>query len=241
MKTNISTQVPPPSFEAIQLSDITIHPNLPIELVSILYSQNFKSFAPKIFSEHSARYLIRQHPILVTKTSDNKWSCIAGFRSLQIAHSCLPQNETIWVMIQQMVSKDEIVETATFDLYLNHLSYSIDDRLWDVELAKIWKLTNSKNRKKVTPGLTTKKKLAELLDIPPQRLSTSSLIKTRSKQKKFLEQTVLFPSSDKKYLTDQLAELYKLQKKAKAENNISDLIYIENMIGKLKKRMPGNN
>ncbi len=129
---------------------------------------------------------------------------------------------------------------AKFDLYLTHLGYSLDDRLWDVELAKVWELTSLKNRKKLSPDLTTKKKLAALLNIPAQRLSSPGKIKSRSKQKTFLGQPAFFPSSDNKFPHDQLGELNKLRKKAQSENNFTDIIYLDNEIAKLKRRLPGN-
>jgi len=230
----------PPSFQAVKITEISLHPELPIQVKTILNSQTFQALAPKIFSDFSARFLIRQHPIVVTKTDDKKWACFAGFRSLQIAQTCLPENETIWAMAISEITKNEIIEMSKYDLYLTHLGFSLDDRLWDIELVKLWELTSIQSRKELTPGLTTKKKLANLLDVSAQRLSTPGKTKDRSKQKKFLGQPVLYPSSEKKFPQDQLGELNKIRKRARAENNLADLLYVENEIRNYKKRLPGN-
>ncbi len=98
-----------------------------------------------------------------------------------------------------------------------------------------------KKSKNTYPWINDQKKLAELLDVSPQQLSSPGKTKPRIRQKKFLGQPVLFPSSEKKFLNDQLGELNKLRQKAQKEGNLSSLLFLDKEIKKLKNRLPGNN
>ena len=219
-----------PQPTKIKVEDIVLHQDIPADNIMAAGTINFKTHSPDIFTPDAARFFVRKHPPEGILNSDGTASCFAGLRSLQMAYSCLSENEEIFILIHENLSKEMIQKISLYDLYLTYLGLSSDDRLWPVDLVKIWQQLGKENLEILTPNLVTKKKLSAGLNVPYQRLFPTRKFKKKALPKSEKSTQTLFPISDRKHPRDERIELEKMLEKAIQENNIVDEISIRKKI-----------
>ncbi len=221
-----------PAHRAIKIKQLDIHPDIPKEIILATGSIDFKQYSPDIFSPSAAHFFVRKHPPEATLNSDGTAACFAGLRSVQIAQTCIHEEEEIFILIHEEIAKKELKEIAICDLYLSYLGMSSDDRLWPVNLAKIWQQLSKDERKKLTPKLQTKKQLSAGLNVPYQRLFPTRKFKKRG-LKKAPKLGKHFPISDKKHPRDERIEIEKMIEKARQKNDIVSEIELNKKLAEL--------
>jgi len=221
-----------PDHRTIKIKHLDIHPDIPKEIVLATGSIDFKQYSPDIFTPSAAHFFVRKHPPEAILNSDGTAACFAGLRSVQLAQTCIPKEEEIFILVHEEITKEELKQIAIYDLYLTYLGMSSDDRLWPVNLAKIWQQLSKKERKKLTPNLQTKKQLSAGLNVPYQRLFPARKFKKRG-LKKVPKLGKHFPISDKKHPRDERIEIEKLIKKAQQENDIVSEISLNKKLAEL--------
>lgn len=221
-----------PTPKRVRVSSTSLHPSIHPDVIFASGTISFKKQVTEIFTPNSARFFIRKHPPEAILTSDGTALCFAGFRSYQMAHSCIPDDE-IFILIHDELTENDIRTLAIYDLYLTYLGLSSDDRLWPVDLGKIWQQLSKEDLEILTPRLIQKKQLSRELNVTYQRLFPARKLKKKHLQKRTNKKQTLFPISDKKNPADEKVELEKMLEKAIAENNIVHEIAIK---GKLLNR-----
>jgi len=76
------------------------------------------------------------------------------------------------LVLDQIPTYDLNTLTAS-DAYLTHLLYGLDGRAWDIDLMQLWEGIPSEKLEEYTPGLKSKKKLADTLGVNRRRFSSS--------------------------------------------------------------------
>ena len=158
----------------VPVGDIKIHESISVELKELLAVVDFNLRENNYLSSEALHLLSILHPVVCVRQRGGKTLCIAGLRTLQLIKSRVDHEEKIRVLILKKLHKNDLPTLAAFDIYLYTLVYGLDPHLFNIGLVQIINAIGYDLIKKITPKITSKMNMANILGIDRRRLSPSN-------------------------------------------------------------------
>ncbi|SDT86590.1 hypothetical protein SAMN05216296_0022 [Pseudomonas pohangensis] len=125
------------------------------------------------FSESAVEEILISHPIVVAQYQQ-RYRCVAGFRSLSIAVNSLCPCRRVQVISLLGCSAEYIEELSTNDLYLTSLALGLGGDTGRQRAALLQILDGKINHKEMTPSLKTSQDFARALQFDRRLLKKRS-------------------------------------------------------------------
>ena len=155
------------------IGEISLHENIPKELTS---AHSGMSYFLKVQTEvtlQALQILLLAHPVIATKLRTGRLVCIGGLRSYQLAQTRLSPRDKVPVLLIEDIQPHEIPEIAKAETYLTHLAFGLEGKAWDIDFSRLWESLSVDNLRNLTPGIRSKRKLAQYLGTNRLRFSSN--------------------------------------------------------------------
>ena len=170
-------------YEYTPLGQIECHPDIPQKLIQTIASLAHEINGANLFTKEGINFFLELHPIHVI-TKRKKHLCIAGIRSYQLAHIHLELECSVPIIVHAGINNTNIVELSITDSFLTYFAFSLDKKVWDLDMMNIWSLAKEYCPELLSAELKSKVKLGKTLSVDRKRFSTKFLHPESLLQKK---------------------------------------------------------
>ena len=161
-----------PFLEKTSLDSINIYGGVSENVLCANSSVTHRLSRENGISKEGILFFLKFHPLHVIKTRTT-YKCFAGLRGYQLATQILTPDTKINVMVhnQKNINLDR---ESSLDPLMTNLIYSLDDIAYEIDFLNIWNVAEPSLRKRLVPGLNSKKNLEIFLRCSRKILSRKS-------------------------------------------------------------------